>query len=144
MKHQYTMTLHKKYYRDFLPINRTCEEDNSHFPTYKDFNLLLNAITSELLAISIKSCNEKTPVSFVTCCKYEHHLIHDITYGFIDIPVLIIPFHADNSTESMLYSLYKEIEGRMNQGAGIVRDDGKVIAENWYIGYGGDHLTPHA
>ena len=50
MKHQYTMTLHKKYYRDFLPINRTCEEDNSHFPTYKDFNLLLNAITSELLA----------------------------------------------------------------------------------------------
>lgn len=64
MKHQYTMTLHKKYYRDFLPINRTCEEDNSHFPTYKDFNLLLNAITSELLAISIKSCNEKN-TSFI-------------------------------------------------------------------------------
>lgn len=144
MKHQYTMTLHKKYYRDSLPINRTCEEDYSHFPTYEKFDLLLHDITSELLAISIKSCNEETPVSFVTCCKYEHHLIHDITCGFIDIPVLIIPFHADDSAESELYYLYQKIEGAMNQGAGIVRDDGKVIAENWYIGCGGNHLTPHA
>ena len=144
MKHQYTMTLHKKYYRDFLPINITCEEDYSHFPTYEDFDLLLHDITSELLAISIKSCNEETPVSFVTCCKYEHHLIHDIACGFIDIPVLIIPFHADDSAESELYYLYQKIESAMNQGAGIVRDDGKVIAENWYIGYGGNHLTPHA
>lgn len=32
----------------------------------------------------------------------------------------------------------------MNQGAGIIRDDGKVIAENWYIGYYGEPIRPHA
>lgn len=112
MKHQYTMTLHKNFYRDSLPITRSCKEDYSHFPTYSDFDDLLYAITTDLLEICTKYSNEKVPISFVTCCKYEHHLIHDITCGFADIPVLIIPFHTDDSAESELYSLYQRIEDR--------------------------------
>lgn len=132
MIHTYTMLLHKKCdnnYHGFINYDESWFEENLFYVT---------SYINKLIDI----CNDRVKLGYIQRYTEKHDILSTKQFGTVDIPLVELKFRIDETQEDDLVKLYDYICHKLNQGAGITRDDGTVICRNWYFGSYGEENRP--